>query len=393
MKKILANRSIWIGLFAVFSLIVTFQAFNPTSSPDPFQTIVYKDYNNYIIFKQSFEHLKNNQDIYAAYPNEYWDLYKYTPTFSVFFGFFSLFPDTVGLGLWNALNALILVFAIFAIPGLKKEHKGLILLIMVVEMVTSIQNEQSNGIMTGLIVLGYVFLERKNYALATLFIVSTIYIKLFGILALILFLFYPNKWKLAAYSALWATLLFIIPLGVVDFEQYSFLWKQFGNMLINDHTASYGYSLMGVLSSWTGLEINKNLIVLLGAVVFLIPFIRIRAYNQDRFRMLALASVLLWVVVFNHKAESPTFVIAMAGIGLWFVLSKRKTLQIVVVVLAFIFTSLSATDAFPPAVREEFIKPYAIKAVPSILIWFMVVYEMITYKNEERLESGELSGV
>lgn len=50
--------------------------------------IEYNRYNNYTIFEKSFHHLKNNQDLYVLYPQEHFDLYKYTPTFSVFFWIF-----------------------------------------------------------------------------------------------------------------------------------------------------------------------------------------------------------------------------------------------------------------------------------------------------------------
>lgn len=42
-------------------------------------------YNNYVIFKMSFPHLVNNEDLYIVQPEEHWDLYKYTPTFAVLF--------------------------------------------------------------------------------------------------------------------------------------------------------------------------------------------------------------------------------------------------------------------------------------------------------------------
>jgi hypothetical protein len=48
-------------------------------------------YNNYIIFKQSFTHLYNHQDLYGAYSSEYWDLYKYTPTFAVLMAPFTMY--------------------------------------------------------------------------------------------------------------------------------------------------------------------------------------------------------------------------------------------------------------------------------------------------------------
>lgn len=105
------------------------------------------------------------------------------------------------------------------------------------------------------------------------------------------------------------------------------------------------------------------------------------------FRLLLLASVLLWVIVFNHKAESPTFVIAIAGVALWFYSQKRELWKTVLVVVAFIFTSLSPTDLFPYVVRKEWVEPFVLKAVPCIIIWGVIIYEMtfrkyVFYENE-----------
>ncbi len=158
-------------------------------------------------------------------------------------------------------------------------------------------------------------------------------------------------------------------------------------MLANDHTASHGLSVMGLFSSWFGIELNKLFVVVSGAVLFLAPMLKIKEYQNYKFRILMLASLLIWVVIFNHKAESPTFVIAMAGASIWFVVSEKNRLNIALFILAFLFTSLSPTDIFPRFIRNDFIKPYAIKALPCVLIWIKINYDMIFLNNSEKLES------
>ncbi len=68
----------------------------------------YTHYNNYLIFKQSFFHLIEHKDLFAFYPNEYYDLYKYTPTFALLMAPFAYLPNLAGLILWNILNAFML---------------------------------------------------------------------------------------------------------------------------------------------------------------------------------------------------------------------------------------------------------------------------------------------
>ena len=384
-KKIISNKRNIVIIYILFALAASLQSL---LSGKTFHEggIDYNRYNNYTIFERSFHHLINNQDLYISYPNEHWDLYKYTPTFSVFFGLFAMFPDWIGLNLWNLLNALIVLFAIYYLPRLDIMEKGLILMIVLIELMTSMQNSQSNGLIAGLLVLSFGLLENKKYLFATLCIIFSAYIKIFGIVGLALFLFYPKKWKLSLYTFLWTIVLFIVPLVFVDINQYLKLIQSYLAMLNNDHTISYGYSVMGWLNSWFDIELNKNTIVLVGSVVFLIPFSRFTQYKNYTFKYLALTSILIWIVIFNHKAESPTFIIAMTGVALWFISSEKSIFNIVLFSCAFILTTLSPTDIFPGFLREEYVKPFTLKAFPCIIIWTKIIYDMIVLKKDKITE-------
>lgn len=343
-------------------------------------------YNNYTIFTYSYFHLIQNKDLYKLYPKEHWDLYKYSPTFSLFFALFAYLPDAIGLTLWNLLNAMILLMAVYYLPHLGSKQKGLILLASVIELMTSMQNSQSNGLIAGLVIVTFGLLERKNYLVATFCVVCSVFIKPFGIVAFALFLLYPEKWKLALYSLFWFIILLISPLVVIGFDQLIFLYGSWADLLSMDHAVSYGYSVMGWLHSWFGIQTNKLVIVLIGMILFLLPFLKFRDYTNFQFRILALSSILLWIVIFNHKAESPTFIIAMAGVSLWFFTGRKTYLNIILFICAFILTSLSPTDIFPGFLRENLVKPYVLKAVPCIFIWFKVVYDMMALKTGFPLE-------
>ncbi len=369
-------------IYILFAIAASIQSYLAPKKNHAGTGIAYTSYNNYIIFKQSFHHLLDNKDMYVLYPDEHWDLYKYTPTFSLLFGFFAMFPDWAGLLLWNLLNALVLFFAIWFLPQLSSKSKKWISLLVLVELMTSMQNEQSNGLIAGLLLFAVGFMERKKMALAALVILLSAFIKLFGLAGFTLFLFYPGKWKTAVYSMLICIILLALPLLVISSEQYSFLLKSYWNMLSMDHAASYGFSVMGWLHSWFGADPGKNTIVLAGLILFLAPFARIHQYNNSTFRLLALASLLIWLVIFNHKAESATFIIAMSGVAIWFVQSRKTGLDISLLVLAMLFTSLSPTDIFPRSIRNSYVVPYSLKAFPCILIWFKILYEMFTIKNE-----------
>lgn len=343
----------------------------------------YTNYNNYIIFKQAFFHLLDGKDLYIMYPAECWDLFKYSPAFALFMGVFAWLPDIAGLTLWNLLNAMVLWYGFATIPQATNRQKTFMLLFVFIELLTSIQNAQSNGLIAGLILLAFNKLENGDVRWSSLFITLTVFIKLFGLVAFALFLLYKQKTKFILWSIAWTLLLLVLPIVVSGYDgllaQYQSWWK----MLKEDHSASVGLSVMGWLQTWFGYNGSKTLITLGGVALFCLPLIKVQQYSDYTFRLLLTASVLLWVIIFNHKAESPTFVIAIAGAALWYFMQPRNTAALVLIVLAFVFTSLSPTDLFPPPVRKQFIEPYVLKAVPCILIWGVLIYQMMfkKYKN------------
>lgn len=385
LRNLLSDKKIVLIFLVVLTVIGSIQAFFIEHRTFDESGIRHTDYNNYIIFKKSFDHLKNNQDLYITYPHEHWDLYKYTPTFAVFFGVFSVLPDAAGLTLWNLFNTLFLLLAVYFLPRLTNLEKGLVLLLLLFDLMTNIQNHQSNALMAGLIIFSFGLLERKRYFLATCFIVFSVYIKLFGLIAFLIFLFYPQKWKLAGYAAFWTLFFFLVPLIIVSPEQYKNLLVSYGDMLASDHAASHGLSVMGWLKTWFSIDLNKNLVVLTGLLMLLLPYLRIRLYKSEAFRFLALYALLIWVVIFNHKAESSTFIIAMSGVVLWFIQSGKSILHYSLFLLAFIFTSLSPTDLFPRSIREDMVIPYVLKAIPCIWIWVFIFAEQMKFRLTEEL--------
>ncbi|MCX8491080.1 MAG: glycosyltransferase family 87 protein [Cyclobacteriaceae bacterium] len=337
----------------------------------------YTEYNNYIIFKQAYFHLVDQKDLYSLYLNEQWDLFKYSPAFALFFGALAYLPDGLGLLGWNMLNAFCLFFAIKKLPNTNDKTKIAILFYVLIELVTSLQNSQSNALMAGLLILAFVFFETEKIFLACLCITLTVFIKIFGLVAFAIAIFYPNKIKTICYSVTCFIGFTFVPLVVIPIEQLIFLYKSWWGLLIDDHTSSYGLSMLGWLNTWFGFNGNKNLVVLIGLFVFLLPLIRVNEYKTFLFRVSFFCSLLIWMVIFNHKAESPTFIIAVSGIAIWYYFkSNSRWDEKLLIMLAFVFTCLSPTDLFSASVQSHFFDPYAIKVAPCIFVWFKITYDL-----------------
>ncbi|HJT72723.1 MAG TPA: hypothetical protein VJ720_01870, partial [Chitinophaga sp.] len=149
---------------------------------------------------------------------------------------------------------------------------------------------------------------------------------------------------------------------------------------------STGVSLYGWLYTWFGLNMHKQLFVLIGAVLFCLPLLRFADWAKPVFRLNILASVLIWVVIFNHKGESPTYIIAMAGIAIWyFIQPQQTTANLVLLLLALVFTSFSSTDVITPyRIARLYVEPYAVKAVFCSIIWFKLIYDLTSGKTVNR---------
>ncbi len=331
----------------------------------------YTDYNNYVIFRQSFFHLISGQNLYTLYPAEQWDLFKYSPTFALFIGSLAWMPDMAGLIIWNVVNVLALYFAIRALP-LKVVAQNKLLIFLILELLTSIQNSQSNGLMAGLLIGAFTSLQRGKVQWATLWLVLATFIKVYGAVGFCLFLFYPDKIKFIVYAAAWTIIFTVLPLAVVPFHTLVWQYQNWGAMMLADESASYGLSVMGWLHSWFGISKGKSIVILAGLLCFIIPFLRISLYQDELFKLKMLAFILIWVVIFNHKAESPTFIIAVAGAAIWYFSGPRQLWRDILMGCVFLFTSLSVTDLFPPIIKERFFEPYNIKSIPCIIAWCVV---------------------
>ena len=174
--KLLNNKKIILAIWILLALISAIK-----------QYFIGND-NNYLIFKNVFYHTLEQKSLYATYPNLYFDHNHYGPIFSLFIAPFALLPDAVGMVLWCIFNALVLFHSICQI-NIESSKINLILWICAHEFLTAILGQQFNPIMTSIIILSYVLIEKeKDFWSACLIILGT-FIKLYGIVGLAFFLF------------------------------------------------------------------------------------------------------------------------------------------------------------------------------------------------------------
>ena len=331
------------------------------------------DLNNFLIFRHSFGHLLAGQDLYALYPAEYFDLYKYGPAFASLMAPFALLPVWLGATLWNLGGLFLMGLGLWEL-NVTSRQRQIIMWICLPELIGNFQNFQSNAYIVGFFMLTFSLLERRHFFWAGLMLALSVHVKVFGITLLAFGVFYPGAWKFWSYSFLWLVALAALPLVFVSPEALAAQYHSWLHLLVWDSNGSRGTSFMGAFYGLTGVALPNLAVQLVAGILLVLPMIFKRGADHE-FRLLAFASTLMWIIVFNHKSESPTFIIGMLGIALWYVLQTWRGSGWV---LAFtlLFVSVFYSDVTTPEFKQAVLARYELKVWPLIAVWTGLQYAL-----------------
>lgn len=351
-------------------------------------------YNNYLIFKHVYVHALDKLNLYADYPQQYLDTNHYGPFFTILIAPFAILPDYLGTVFWQLANVLFLYFAISQLP-LASRKVNAVYWIVAHEMLTALFSFQFNISIAAIIVLTFVMIEKqKNFWAAFLIMLGT-FVKLYGIVGLAFFFFVRNKMQFVVSCIICAVIFFVLPMVFFGpsyilqcyHDWYTSLSEK--QQLNASLTSMQDISVMGMVRRITGnIHISNLPFLATGIILFCLPYLRIKQYKSLNFRLLYLASTLIFAVVFSNSSESPTYIIAFVGVAVWFLIQEKPVSgwYIALFIFALLLTSFSPSDLFPRFVRETYVQPYSLKALPCIMIWLVIVYQLLFKKfNKENL--------
>lgn len=152
-------------------------------------------------------------------------------------------------------------------------------------------------------------------------------------------------------------------------------------------------SFLGMVRKISADNEMSNLPMILGALgLFAIPYSRFKEFKQDRFQLLMLASVLLFTVLFSTGSEPTTYIVAICGVGIWFVIQPRPLSKwnLFLIIFAIILSGFCTSDLFPRTFYRQYILPNALQALPCTLVWLTIVYEMTFVKSDKYLTGKTL---
>jgi hypothetical protein len=318
------------------------------------------------IFRQSFVHLRAGQDLYAAYPKEQGtedrDRFKYSPTAAMFFAPFALLPFVAGLFLWTALNALAVFFAIDRlIPG---KNGTLALLIVFPALIAAVQSTSSNGLIAALMVASFVTLENARYVRSSTAIAAGALMKLFPAAAVPFVLLQPKPLRALAKLLLVVAALLVLPLLVTTPAQLLAQYRSWIAILLGDAgDLTFARSIMVVVRHWTGLATPNWMFQAAATLILITPIVMRRdACGDPAFRKSLFASLMIYVVIFNHQAENSSYIIASIGLAFWYLASDRSPVRTVLLVLCLV----------------------GLEAIPYTIVWFWLQFDLLDGKRLAR---------
>lgn len=347
-------------------------------------------YNNYLIFKGVFYNTLQEKNIFLQYPDLFFDSNHYGVFFSLLIAPFALMPDWLGCILWNVAVTMVFLYAIYKLP-FSDRKKSFFAWLCLQEFITAATYFQFNIALTGLLMLSAIYVYERNETKSAGAILIGTFVKVYGIVGLSAFFFIKNKLRFIISFIVIAALFFLLPMlisspkfGVQSyFDWYTSLSeKNLSNQVLGNRQ---DYSLMGVVRRFLQDASISNLVFLIpGFIIFMTPYLRISQYKNLSFQLMILASTLLFLVLFSSGSESPTYIIAVAGVMIWFLMQKTiSKVNVGILIFVMIFTCFAFSDLFPKSIKEEIFVKYSTKAIPCIVVWFRVMYELLTKDFEK----------
>lgn len=382
------------------------------------------NFNNFLIYKFTFWHALEQKNLYAAYPQDHFDVNHYGPIFSLIMAPFAVVPSLwVGVFLWHLALGLFLWWAIRQ-GTLTTEQKVVVIWLTAHEMLNALGMSQFNVATAAMILLSYSAIHRGKDMWAAFWIVLGTLVKMYGIVGLAFFFFAKSKPKFVMWLLIWIVVLMVLPMPFFGADyvagQYvewikclgekgqENLLSDFQNISLLGMVRKIGYAVSAGLPAYYEVfeSAGKNpdvtnwwwstwsdLWIIVPALLYsALPWLRIKQYKYHAFQLMCLALVLIFVNIFSTGAENSSYIISMLGVAIWFIAVpwKRSRLDIGLLIFCFVLTSLSSTDLFPGDIRTYWIRAFSLKALPVVLIWMKLVWEMCTRDYSKQPQSEPL---
>ncbi len=336
--------------------------------------------NDFAIFRASFWNLIAGRDLYILRLDQAHDYFKYSPTFALLFAPFAALPFVVGLFCWNLVNALAIFFALKLLFPL--DQAGVAQVLVFLPTLRSIQSSQSNALVAALIIYAFVSLERGWLWRGGIAIALGAVTKIFPLAALSFALPRPDRVRAVLVSLFTTIVLLALPLLVVRPGVLVAQYKSW-SALEGVEATLFGSSVMG-LARDAGLGWPAWPLQLIGASVVLAVLLAIVSRWNDRSLALQfLGFLMVFCVLFNHRSERQSAVIAMCGAVIWYLASPRTAWRTALFLVVYALVVVSGTDLTPAAIKK--LLPAQVRfTIPLTVLWLVMLSQLAARRTPTR---------
>ncbi len=335
--------------------------------------------NDFAIFRASFWNLIENKDLYVLRLDQAHDYFKYSPSFALLFAPFAILPFGAGLFFWNLVNALGIFFALRWL--LPREQSALAQVLVALPTLRSIQSSQSNALVAALIIVAFVSFERGWLWRGAVAIALGTVTKIFPLAALSFALPRPDRVRATLDTVLSTAILIALPLIVISPGALAAQYRSWG-ALERGEAGLVGSSAMELFRdagiTWPAWPVQ----LIAAAIVLAVLILRMRDWNNRNLRLQFLGFVMVFCVVFNHRAERQSAVIALSGMVIWYLASPqpRTAWRTALFAIVYLLVAVSGTDLVPPAVKH-ILAPQTRFSIPLTIIWLVMLGELALVRN------------
>ena len=344
---------------------------------------------DYSIFYHSFWHAWQQMPLYIIYPED-GNYFLYGPLFTVLMAPLAVLPYQLGRLLWMLIITVVPFWSIRK-TCFTRYQQVFILWFVAAEAYLCTLDSESNSLILAILIFSFYLIDKEEDRWAALLIALGTTTKLFGIVGLAFLPFSRHKLKLIGWTAAWTAILLVLPMLVFGVDYIAQQYLAWYDVLVhknelNQFAAGQNVSLLGIVRKVSQCATYSDLWLMIpGMVLFALPYLRFKQYQHAAFRQTILASVLMFIILFATSSENYGYIIAMTGVAIWYTAApwKRSKWDVALMVLAFIFTSMSSSDLFYKPLWREVIKPYSLKALPVTIIWLKLTYELCKRDYED----------
>lgn len=342
---------------------------------------VYSFPNDYAIFRASFWNLIAHRDLYVLRLDQARDYFKYSPTFALLFAPFAVLPFIGGLLLWNVMNATAMWLALKLL--LRDERSIAAQLLVSLSVLRNMQSSQSNALVAALIVFAFICYERGRLWRGAASVAIGTAIKIFPLAALTFALPRRDRWRAIGFATACTVGVVVLPLLVLSPSELATQYRSWGALEKSEATLVGSSAIVLIRDagfSWPAWPVQ---LVAAGILLATLAY-RVRDWSDSGVRLQFLALVLVFCVVFNHRAERQSAVIAMTGMVIWLLSRPRTKWRVALFTIIYVLVSLIGTDFMPDAIKR-LLTPELRFTIPLTAGWLAILGELLFVRDDPRL--------